>query len=34
LVVAVLEQFGGDTAEELKSRFVLYREKAEGFLDG
>lgn len=34
LAVAVLEQFGGDTAEELKSRFALYREKAEGFLDG
>ncbi len=34
LAVAVLEQFGGDAAEELKSRFALYREKAEGFLDG
>lgn len=34
LAVAVLEQFGGDTADELKSRFALYRERAEGFLDG
>ncbi|HHV52307.1 MAG TPA: chorismate synthase [Synergistaceae bacterium] len=34
LAVAALEQFGGDTADELKSRFALYRERAEGFLDG
>jgi len=34
LAVAVLEQFGGDTADELKSRFALYRERAKGFLDG
>jgi chorismate synthase len=34
LAVAVLEQFGGDTVDELKSRFTLYRERAKGFLDG
>lgn len=34
LAVAILEQFGGDTVDELKGAFVLYREKARRFLDG